>query len=53
MNKTFGTLIIEEDKLILKYNEGHKEIFLKEKIDYSTGAQWVDFRGERYFLKRT
>lgn len=53
MNKTLGTLIFEEEKLILKYDDGVKEIFCKDKIDYTKGAQWIDFGGERYFLKRT
>lgn len=53
MNRTLGTIIVEEEKIILEYVEGKKEIFLRDKIDYSQGAQWIDFGGERYFLKRT
>jgi hypothetical protein len=52
MNKHLGSIIFEDDKIILKYNEGYKEIFNKSKIDYSEGAQWIDWKGERYFLKR-
>lgn len=52
MSETLGTIIFEEEKIILKYDEGYKEVFIKDKPDYSEGSQWIDLKNERYFLKR-
>lgn len=52
MEKTLGTLIVEDNKIILEHNDGTKEIFLKDKPDYSKGSQWFDYNGERFFLKQ-
>lgn len=52
MTQRLGTIIFETERLILKYDEGFKQIFEKDNNDYSVGAQWIDWQGERYFLKR-
>lgn len=52
MSETLGTIVFEEEKIILKYNEGYKEIFLKDKADYSEGSQWILWKEEKYFLKQ-
>ena len=52
MSGVLGTLVLDGNKLILVYFEGYKETFVKDKLDYSEGAQWIDWKGDRYFLKQ-
>ena len=52
MSQTLGTLIEDGNLITLEYYEGFKEIFDKDKPNYSEGSQWITWNGERYFLKQ-
>jgi len=52
MSEVLGTIVLDGNKIILEYYEGYKEVFLKDKPDFSEGSQWIEWKGNRYFLKR-
>ena len=52
MGEVLGILVLDGNKITLTYSEGHKEVFLKDKIKYSERSQWIEWKGERYFLKQ-
>lgn len=52
MENTLGSISFQDEKIVLKYNEGYKETFERNKPDYSEGSQWIEWDGEKYFLKR-
>ena len=52
MSQTLGTVIVEGEKIILNYYEGYKEVFEKNKPNYTNGAQWIVWNEEIYFLKQ-
>lgn len=50
MNKTLGSIEILEEKIILKYPDGVKEIYEK-KGEKNDGKSWIILNGERFFPK--
>ena len=52
MTNTLETIIIEDLKITILRNDGTKEIFFKDKPNYSKGSQWIMFEEEKYFLKQ-
>lgn len=51
MSETLGTIIFGENKIVLKYNDGYKEVFEKEKSSGNDSSQWIVWNGERFYLK--
>jgi len=51
MSETLGTIILDENKITLKYNEGYKQIFEKGKPSGEDGKEWITWNEERYYLK--
>ena len=52
MKKSLGSIKIHEEKIIVEYDYGLKQVFEKDKPNYSVGSEWITWEGERYFLKK-
>jgi hypothetical protein len=52
MTKLHSKIIIEDIRITIVHNDGTKEIFFKDKPNYSKGSQWIMFDEEKYFLKQ-
>lgn len=53
MKETLGTIFIDDNEIILTYNDGTEEIWEEQKTpSYSVGVEFINLRGSRYFLKK-
>ena len=51
MSKSLGTIIFDEEIIILKYYDGYSQKFkILTSPKYTVGTEFFDYGGNRYFL---